>query len=192
MNLKNTQLLVKKLLQEANHYEWSLQGFGMLRLYLSKGVRLHIWHSAFRVPGVSDIHDHPWDFSSDVVCGNIINRQYIVESATIQPTHMMRRIRCGPGGGVCESEAPVPVSLWRHFEHVVRPGSGYVQRHYEIHASHPEDGTVTLITRGFREDTEHANVFYPLDTEWVSAEPRPATTSEVGVFVKAALVRLEE
>lgn len=45
----------------------------------------------------------------------------------------------------------------------------------------PLDGTVTLITRSVPEgkSPDHAQVFWPKDSWWVSAEPRPATESEI-------------
>lgn len=70
-------------------------------------------------------------------------------------------------------------------------GCFYEQRARDIHASYPEDGTVTIISRHFHENTEHARVFYPIGTEWVSAEPRPATYEEVQHGVLAALVQLD-
>lgn len=97
--------------------DWSTQGLGMLRLYLSREVRLHVWHSAFRVPSVSDIHDHPWDFRSDIVCGSVRNVRYGIVSESEcgpvlqdgegnplgavarpgQPNYTQSTIRCGTG-----------------------------------------------------------------------------------------------
>lgn len=64
------KLLVKAVLEHAQVYTWQLQGLGMLRLYLNKATRLHVWHSGFSVPGASTIHTHPWDFKSEVVAGS--------------------------------------------------------------------------------------------------------------------------
>lgn len=74
----STKLLVKAILEKARAYKWSIQGFGMLRLYLSAEVRLHVWDSRFRVPGVTDIHDHSWDFESEVAAGEVLQRRYLV------------------------------------------------------------------------------------------------------------------
>lgn len=131
---------VRSILERATDLEWSLQGFGMLRHYLTPTVRLHVWASAFRVKNVSTIHDH-WDF------------------------------RRGP------IEA---------FE----PGHWYEQRADEIHESLPVDGTVTLVERHFRADTEHARVYYSTPA-WVSAEPRPASRREIAAAVRLAIARWE-
>ena len=98
MKLKLIQELVRLILVNANKFEWTLQGFGMLRLHLSGGVRLNIWDSRFRVPGVSTLHSHPWWFTSLIVSGSLANVRYMetiggmaFSSAEIKP---------GPGGGL--------------------------------------------------------------------------------------------
>lgn len=56
---KITKLFVKTILSNPENFKWSIQGLGMLRVYLSDEVRLHIWDSRFKVPGVSPLHNHP-------------------------------------------------------------------------------------------------------------------------------------
>ena len=56
--------IVKQVMENPFNYEWELQGFGMLRTYIDKDTRLQIWLKDFIVPGVTDIHTHPWDFES--------------------------------------------------------------------------------------------------------------------------------
>jgi hypothetical protein len=53
----------------------------------------------------------------------------------------------------------------------------------------PNPGTVTIVERRFKADTEHAFVFYPRNEKWVSAEPRPATPEEVITITQIALRR---
>lgn len=190
--MTNTQLLVRTILSAPLRYEWSIQGLGMLRMYLSKEVRLHIWHLAYRVPGVSDIHDHPWDFESEVVCGWIRDHEY--ELVAGEPTHQMQVIRCGTGGGVFGEPSPVRLQKVEAPAIGITKATGSVYRHEStaIHRSEPANGTVTIVRRTFKTDTEHARVFFPLGTEWVSAEPRQATVEEVIAFTGAAMRRLIE
>lgn len=154
---------------------WSLQGFGMLRLYLTKDIRLHVWDVTKQVDNVSLIHDHPWDFRSLVVYGHIENKIYtslanggLYEYATIQ---------CGPGGGARSETQEILLEQWKS-QHLYA-GQSYRQISNEIHASYPDSGTVTLVERYFKPDTEHARVFWPKGEKWVSAEPRPATAKEI-------------
>jgi len=172
--------LVKFILSNPLKYEWSLQGFGMLRTYISKEVRLHVWDSRFAVPNVSLIHDHPWDFDSYILAGRINNRIFEVSDSgnETQRPYLRRTIKCGPGGGVCDQE-PQRVYLSISSNQYYNVGQSYRQKSYEVHATYPMDGTVTLVERYFKPDTEHAFVFHAADEQWVSAEPRPATDSEI-------------
>jgi len=183
--MNTTQLIVRKLLEKASWLEWSVQGLGMLRTYLSRETRLHVWHSAFKVPNVSTIHDHPWDFESRVIVGRITNRVY-GRDLSLDPSHTLARIKCGEGGGLIPgSEESLGLRLVS--EETYTPGEMYDEIADVLHESVPEDGTVTIVTRRFRRDTEHARVCYPIGTSWVSAEPRPATADEIATGVKAAL-----
>lgn len=210
--LTTTQLLVQSVLR-CPRMEWSIQGFGMLRAYLSKEVRLHVWNPEFAVPNVSSIHDHPWSFVSEVVCGEIENHRYSVHRRMADgrmrddpeypiqgtypdaaDTHLCAVIRCGTGGGIdkaCNVGGPEPRTLvpWSPFRYTA--GQRYDQMASDVHETHALAGTVTIITRKFQADTEHARVFFPLGTEWVSAEPRPANAGEVRAFTEPALALLE-
>ena len=183
--------LVEDLLTHPERQEWTLQGFGMLRCYLSPEVRLHVWDSRFKWPGVSELHTHPWDFNSLVVAGVVHNHRFV---ETIEGAHqgsgqqiprMRQTIRCGEGGGLVGD--PAPVFLAEQPTETFREGETYTQEASEIHRSVPEDGTVTLVEREFREDTEHAYVYFR--GEWGTAEPRPATPEEVEAILGYSLSR---
>lgn len=180
---------VRTILESAAGRPWSAQGLGMLRLYLTPEIRLHVWDSRLKVPDVSTIHDHPWDFRSYVVAGVV--RQYRF-AGVFEPgsrgreLHRRQAIRCGPGG--CAIGEPVVAELFRNWGETYRAGTWYEQLAEEVHESLPEDGTVTLVERHFRSDTEHASVYFQ-GAGWVSAEPRPATLDEVAATVALALAR---
>lgn len=187
-----TKLLVKKILENPIGHDWSIQGFGMLRLYLSPELRMHIWHSAHTVKNVSVIHTHPWDFSSEVVGGKISNILYREQKGAGGPNVEMyhfAKIKCGVGGGIAKGELEAERGtkcLFRCVAQIHHQGQCYEQEAEEIHESQPEDGTVTLVTRIFKKDPDHAYVFWK-EGEWVSAEPRRATKEEVLSFTAAAL-----
>lgn len=169
---------------------WTIQGFGMARKHFGPdgAFRLNVWHSMFRAPGVSTVHDHPWDLESVVLKGLMVNRKYVEASALDggEP-HGCAVIKPGPkpeGGGVIERlpdvllRAPLPQAY--------AMGYGYRQRHDEVHESIPEDGTVTI---NFRERVgdDVARVFWKRPGEWVSAVPRPATSLELETVLPLAL-----
>jgi hypothetical protein len=95
---------------------------------------------------------------------------------------MMRgTIQCGAGPtekGVIGEATPVWLEESRKERYVA--GSMYTHSATDVHESRPAPGTVTLVMRTFDQpDTEHARVYWPAGTDWVSAEPRPAHPLEV-------------
>jgi hypothetical protein len=197
------KLLVKAILEKATNFEWSIQGFGMLRLYLSSEVRLHVWDDRYKVPNVSTIHDHPWHFHSYVVAGKLENQRFALMQGAAMNVFPLREpeyrvmtmgtIRCGVGGGLvkaCAMGAEEPVVLYAvHREGPYTAMDSYNQRDKEIHESTPERGTVTIVERIFKTDTEHARVFWPRGEQWVSAEPRKATQEEILDITRYSLER---
>jgi hypothetical protein len=180
-----SKALVKNLLEHPESMDWTLQGFGMLRCYLEPELRLHVWDSRFRFAEVSDLHTHPWDFHSVVVAGVVRNKRFREVTQWEAGGEKLRRqtIRCGVGGGLTGDPEDVRLSGSR-FE-VLEEGATYTQHAREIHRSVPEDGSVTIIEREFKDDTEHAYVYF--EGEWVTAEPRPATEEEIDSIVANSL-----
>lgn len=170
--------LAQAVLSNPGSYEWTLQGFGMLRTYLDhkKNWRLHVWDDRYRVAGVSDMHTHPWHFTSYVLAGIVENYRYaharLAASQAPEP-FMEQRLRCGVGGGL-EGE-PETTWLVKGERELYRESDVYKQKAHEIHVSVPRNGTVTLVRREFLDDTEHASVFWPINEEWVTAEPEAAS-----------------
>jgi hypothetical protein len=198
------------LLSRSHDARWSVQGLGMMRYYfqheeLMPGMRLHLWHESLRIPNVSTIHTHPWNFTSHVICGHIMNWKYtkVPESPGKIPdlsapgyiglgAYMCQRLKCGTGGGV-EGD-PVPIVLHRYGSGTgILPGQHYSQASHETHETEATDGTITLVTRSMPvgESPDHAEVFWPSGSCWVSAGPRTAKTFEVVRVVDAALILLE-
>lgn len=188
-----TRDLVRAILEKPLGFEWTLQGLGMLRTYIGDGsVRMHVWDSRHAVPGVSQMHTHPWDFASLIVAGVVHQNRYVrhIDGDTFGDDVrfvMEQSLRCGSGGGL-ESK-PERLILHEQPIEVYYEGAIYTQAADEIHISLPADGTVTLIERTFHPDTEHAFVFWPQGQEWVSAEPREATPTEVIAICEASLDR---
>lgn len=71
-------------------------------------------------------------------------------------------------------------------EEEIPTGWTYHQIASEVHLSDPIDGTVTFNERQ-RVGEDVARVFWPVGTQWVSAEPRTATAEEVDFITKFAL-----
>lgn len=181
---------IESILRNPLDREWSIQGFGMLRTYLDpdRVHRLHIWDPLAAFEEVSTIHDHPWDFVSNVISGQIRNQRYKVSDGYDHSAeeYQHAQILCGEGGGIV---GPVGKTWLREApqEHY-GAGQFYSQTAAELHESRPSPGAVTIISRTFHGDTEHANVYWD-EGDWVTAEPRPATDAEVLQFARLAFER---
>jgi hypothetical protein len=179
---------IEHILQYPHDHEWSTQGFGMLRMYLDKGRkhRLNVWHASLRKSDVSTIHDHPWDFESSIICGSIRNTRYIEVACELRHCHYSyATIKCGPGGGMVNCEGDIDLHTLPSEYYF--SGDTYSQKSNEVHESYALDGTVTLITRAFHPDTEHARVFWKRGGKWVDAEPTRATEVQIYIATTAAL-----
>lgn len=189
--------LAKMVLANSGGFKWTLQGFGMFRTYLENGARLTMWHEKHRIPNVSMVHTHPWDFTSYIVCGMMRNQRYSQNDVrTPRALPFMRSlIKAGEGGGLEGSPKPVwlsPLQMENHF-----PRTFYCQNFDEIHASYPVSGTVTICDRVVTspDGKDHAYVFWESGNQWVSAEPRPIEgwlVEETASIALAHLRALEE
>jgi hypothetical protein len=191
MNPSTIKALAQFMLVNAHKFEWEAQGFGFLRLRISNSVRLHVWDSRLRTPGVSDIHDHKqWNFTSHVVSGSIINVLYRRSQALDEDSQEYTEhvIDCGIGGGLTET-IPQKVYLFQEDPVLLLPGDYYSQDAEEIHRTAFEDGTVTLLEQR-RTDSKQASVFTPINLPWVNAMPRKITWEEAHPVLLFALAKL--
>jgi hypothetical protein len=181
-----TETEVNEILAHPFDREWTIQGFGMLRTYLDDAEvhRLHIWDVDAAVPEVSVIHDHPWDFDSQIYRGFVTNQRY--ELGRGGERVRVGRIKTGEGGGLIGGK--IERGRLHHIEpEYLGPGDSYHMDAPELHESIPSRGAVTVISRRFHtaRDDQFATVCWR-SGDWVSAEPRPATLAEVAHFVGLA------
>lgn len=181
--------MVRLILEQPLRHRWTVQGFGMLRMYIPapgqpKRLRLNMWNSKYSVPGVSIMHDHPWDFDSWIINGRFRNVRYVPVRGPAERYKFMT-IKCGEDG--CAMSAPQNIELRAMPVEHYSTGDKYHQNADEIHASYYNDGTITLNDRVG--DTEHARVFWKDEPKgyWVDAKPREATEAEIEDSVALAL-----
>jgi hypothetical protein len=181
-----TESAVADILAHPLDHEWTIQGLGMLRTYLDDEhiERLHIWDTDEAVDSVSTIHDHPWDFTSTIVRGQIRNQRFVADNSTSAPWFNRAQIRCGIGGGLISE--PEMVRVCSQVVESYGPGQHYSMDAPELHESFPDRGAVTVIRRSFHADRDLATVCWRTG-DWVSAEPRPAAAAEILHFVGLAL-----
>ena len=176
--------LAQMILMNASAFEWSLQGMGMLRLHMPNDTRLHVWDSRYRAPGASMIHDHlQWGLHSTIVAGRLTNCRYVEGEGA---DYMVRTLK--PGYGYFWKEEAKVTRLFALPPDNYYEGGQYTQRPAEIHETDAMDGTVTFMRKTPTAD-ESARVFWPVGTEWGSAEPRRATPEEVRDITQFSLDR---
>ena len=180
MNHSTIKALVQSILLNPHVHNWTLQGFGMLRTYLPgpENLRLHVWDNRYKVPSVSEIHTHPWDFESYIVAGVVKNCRYR-ESQKYGSDFLRQSIKCGEGCHFLGEPTPLKLE-WGCLE-LFSEGDTYTQTADEIHSSSPAEGSITIVQRkvpaGGNPDMAH--VYWKANEQWISAEPRPATFEEI-------------
>jgi len=181
--------LVESILRRPQDHEWDLQGFGMLRTRPTEVSRLNVWDSRYQYkPRPSMIHDHPWSFSSLIVCGVLDNIIYDVRLPDDRGKQMMeRRIQPGMNPKIIGKDRPVSLDMVSDTIYTV--GGSYHQEWNLVHDTRYEDSTITLNVRDRGDRPDVARVFYPVNGEWHTAVPRPATIGEVYDICHRALER---
>ena len=181
MDARGTKALVHQILTHAQDYPWRMQDeIGLLGLRLDdrREYRLHVWdptHSVEQPP----VHDHPSDFVSTVVAGEITNTLYDESPAGAA----YRRIRYEVSDESVRRTDTVRLSATST---TLREGEQYAQLARQLHDSRQQPGTVTLIRCAFKEVTE-LTVCLRDDDTFVSGRARPATFEEVKRIATSAL-----
>jgi hypothetical protein len=181
MDASGDRALVYQILVQAEAYPWTMQDIGLLGLRLDerREYRLHVWDPG-RAVGEPPVHDHPFDFASQVVAGEMTNTVY-VEDADGTP---YRRFRYAPDSD--DDPRAVDTVRLAGASTTYAEGSHYAQRAHQLHDSRQLPGTVTVIRRTVRPVAE-LTVCLPDGTPWVSGRSRPATPEEVKEIVALAL-----
>ncbi len=172
--------MVRTILEHAAEYPWRTQGIGLLALRLDdrRQHRLHVWDPDGCI-GDLPIHDHPYDFESTVVVGEVINTRYVEDPAGAEYC----RQRCSPSD---EDERRTDLIHLVGTSTTLGPGDQYHQPAAALHDSHQTPGTVTVIRCDWRDRPELTVCLRP-GAPWVSAQARPASTDEIKRITDAAL-----
>lgn len=167
---------------------WTIQGLGMMRTYLSNGDRITIWHNDLIYPGVTRIHDHPWSFRSTVISGEMHDTRFDYARGTAVDFWRGAReyTRALITAGEGKPSYLETVWLEPRRTNVVSMGHSYKHDWNDVHLTGFANGTVTYCHR-FDHQGPMAHVFWPVNEQYGSAEPRAATPEEVEKYTQAAL-----
>ncbi len=180
MDHARDQALVRTILEHAADHPWRLQGIGLLGLRLDdrRQHRLHVWDPD-ACDGDAPIHDHPYDFTSTVIVGQLTNTRYVEH-----PTgEAYGRQRFAPND---EHHRRTDTVRLIGTSTLLSSGERYQQVADELHDSHQTPGTVTIIRCTWRERPELTVCLRP-GAPWVSGQARPATPDEIKRITTAAL-----
>ncbi len=119
-------------------------GDGMIQLYLSKRVRLHVYHPDF--PATVDnalIHDHAWDMYSEVMLGRVPHKTYRMD-LTASGNMMLHEARGGGGAGLIPRHQ---CFLKNTGINIFVAGSSYFFPRHEFHETLVSELSMTRITK---------------------------------------------
>ncbi|HEX4246193.1 MAG TPA: hypothetical protein VHY77_11535 [Acidimicrobiales bacterium] len=174
------RVLVRNILEHAHDYGWVMQAIGLLALRLDdhREYRLHVWAPGHGTGGPV-IHDHPFDFVSRVVVGELTNIRYEEDPTGVKYI----RDRYSPGNEDLRTTDFIQLAPRAE---TYRGGEEYAQLFHELHDSDQLPGTVTIIRMSFR-DVNELTVCRAEGTPWISGVSPPATSEEVDEITGQAL-----
>jgi hypothetical protein len=172
--------LVLAILRHAEDFPWRMQDIGLMGLRLDdqRQYRLHVWDPS-HADGDPPVHDHPYDFTSTVIAGQLTNTRYR-ESPTGEA---FVRFRYPPGREDLRRSDTVALSSTAT---TITEGGEYGQLAHELHTSGQLAGTVTAI-RCRSVEVPELTVCLRAPRSWRSGQARDATRQEVKRVAAQAL-----
>jgi hypothetical protein len=172
--------LVLTILRHAEDFPWRMQDIGLMALRLDdrREYRLHLWDPS-DIVGDPPIHDHPYDFTSTIIVGELTNTRYEEDPAGDEYV----RFRYSPPAE--DQRRSDAVRLSAKVESFCE-GAQYSQRAHELHASEQEAGTVTVIRCSWVE-APALTVCLRDEGSWRSGQGRDATREEIKSMATKAL-----
>ncbi len=183
MHRSLTEALVRSILEDPTGRPWRVSEIGLLGLRLDPAgeYRLHLWDPESRTDD-DPIHDHPFDFASTVVVGEITNTIYDENPSGLE----YQRHRYDPTD---ESRRSTDTIRLSGTSARIAAGGSYEQSAHELHGSTQAQGTVTILRRTFVESPT-LTVCRPSGRPWISGTARPASADELRRVTAAALTLL--
>jgi hypothetical protein len=175
-----SKALVFTVLRHAEDFPWRMQDVGLMGLRLDdrREYRLHVWDPSYG-DGEPPIHDHPYDFTSTIIAGELTNARYSEDPEG----EAFVRFHYRPGAEDERWSDPVRLSSEAA---TFAAGEQYYQAAQEIHSSWQQPGTVTAIQCRWVEAPQ-LTVCVRDAGSWYSETSRAATGQEVKAFAAKAL-----
>jgi len=180
MDTELDKALVGTILRHAEDFPWRINSIGLLGLRLDerRECRLHVWDPTFS-DGEPPVHDHPYDFTSTIIAGEMVNTRYQEDAGGEEYV----RFRYPPADETVRRSDTVKLSATAT---TITEGGEYRQVAHELHASAQRPGTVTVIRCAWVEVAE-LTVCLRDANSWRSGQARDATRDEIKAVVAKAL-----
>jgi hypothetical protein len=178
---------IRSILEHPHGRSWRMQELGLLGLWLDdeRAYRLHVW-DGLAPGGEPPIHDHPFDFTSTVIAGELVNTRYVEHA---DGAEYLRERYTPPD----EDERRADTVRLVGASETLRAGAIYHQLARELHDSRQTPGTVTLLHFDqFHDDIPELTLCRRAGTPWTSGRARPATPDEVQRITTIARARFDE
>jgi hypothetical protein len=175
-----SKALVFTMLRHAEDFPWRMQEIGLLGLRLDdqRECRLHLWDPSGNV-GEPPIHDHPYDFASQVIVGELTNIRYVEDTAGDEYVRFRYSVSA-------EDKRQSDTVRLSGAPETFAEGGTYQQRARQLHASWQQPGTVTAIRCSWVEPSELTVCVRDAES-WRSGQAREATRQEIKAFAAKAL-----
>jgi hypothetical protein len=175
-----SKALVFTMLRHAEDFPWRMSDIGPMSLRLDdqREYRLHVWDPGESV-GDPPIHDHPYDFTSTVIVGEMTNSRYEEDPAGDEYV----RFRYSPPA---EDQRRSDTVRMFGTATTFTEGEQYGQLARELHASWQRPGAVTAIRCSWVEAPE-LTVCNRDEGSWHSGQARDATREEIKTVAAKAL-----
>lgn len=160
--------------EEATNIDWIIKnaekihyfGLGFIQVKLNdSSKRIHYYSDIFPITvGEEEIHNHRYDFSSEIVKGTFINKRYeIIEGNT----HILSDESCNPKNKIISEEKLVSIKLSHHNEYRSLPNQPvtYGMRHHVFHTVSSKDAITVLQRSEYKKD--NAQVIRPVGVDLI-------------------------
>lgn len=175
-----SKALIFTMLRHAEDFPWRMQDIGLMGLRLDdqREHRLHVWDPSIRT-GEPPVHDHPYDFTSTIIVGEMTNTRYE------EDPHGDEYVRFHYSPPAEDQRRTDTVRLSAQAT-TFTEGAQYRQLAHELHASDQQPGTVTVLRCTWVEAPE-LTVCLRQGEPWRSGHARPATRQEIKTMATKAL-----
>lgn len=182
--MNNVKLDINWLREQGAEPHWF--GLGFIQLKLNETERLHFYpdHTNYRsFVGPNNLHDHRYDFSSQVLQGRIA--QNLFGFGVGDGSYELTYVSCDPANPAPET-TPVQGKLTNIGRMNMVAGNSYWLDADTFHDFYGYDNAITLLTRGpIRKSL--ARVVRPVGAEDVCAFSQPKPVSELWDMIESML-----